>query len=459
VCWNNSVSSSGRKDRPLARSLKQRLLAGGGWVIVGKIITASATYALSPLLTRLMSRAEFGAYGAALNLVTVAAMFAQLGLHQAVVRLIAESLGTDRAARARAAIGKVFRWCAVGIGVTGGGLAAGGGAWLAEHAWDRPDLAEASVGIGIWVAALAVQYLSSETFRGFQDLRNATLFGGVITSLLTLTTFTVLWFGAGSTSLGQVVVIGAGTTAISATLGLFAVRRRTRELPAGGTMPSGELAKLALPLWVGSVTTFALMRFDGMILLAFCSADDVGIYYGAANHVNLVSTTLMLANLVVPPFIAELYAQGKKQKLERVLRNVATLAGLPAFLVLLFLVTFGGPLLARVLGEDYRAGGTILAILAVGRLINVWTGSCGFLLAMTGFQSVQMKITIVYSILVVSGCFLVVRPFGVIGVAITVSVGMALQNLTSWVAARRCTGIWTHASIPRLADIKSLLGR
>jgi len=77
-------------------SLKRRLLAGGVWVVTGKVITAVSRLAATALLARLLTQEEMGAFGLAFSFVIVGAMAGQLGLQQAVVRLVAES-NADRA--------------------------------------------------------------------------------------------------------------------------------------------------------------------------------------------------------------------------------------------------------------------------------------------------------------------------------------------------------------------------
>jgi O-antigen/teichoic acid export membrane protein len=98
-------------------------------------------------------------------------------------------------------------------------------------------------------------------------------------------------------------------------------------------------------------------------------------------------------------------------------------------------------------------------LLSVGKLVNVWTGSCGMTLIMTGHQTPLMRITIVTSVLTVIGAILAVGRFGMVGVAAVVSGGTVAQNLAMWLAARSYCGLWTHAGLPRLADAKALLRR
>jgi O-antigen/teichoic acid export membrane protein len=171
-----------------------------------------------------------------------------------------------------------------------------------------------------------------------------------------------------------------------------------------------------------------------------------------------VSTWLSLVNLLVPPFIAEMYARGERARLERLLRQTASLAGLPALGVLGAYVALGGPILGLA-GPEYTGGALALAVLSVGRLVNVLTGSCGVTMSMTGHQTLLMTVNLVCGAVSAAGCWLAVREWGMVGAAAASSAGVALQNVLLWLATRWRTGLWTHVGWVRPADVRRILER
>jgi O-antigen/teichoic acid export membrane protein len=128
-------------------------------------------------------------------------------------------------------------------------------------------------------------------------------------------------------------------------------------------------------------------------------------------------------------------------------RAAATLAGIPAMLALSGFVLFSGPVLELVYGDYYRAGAVVLVLLSVGKVVNVWAGSCGIVLTMTGHQSTLLVITLLSGLLTVAGAAWAVRDYGAEGVAVVTSAALALQNLLMLIYARRKAGIWTHATL------------
>jgi O-antigen/teichoic acid export membrane protein len=213
------------------------------------------------------------------------------------------------------------------------------------------------------------------------------------------------------------------------------------------------------PLVLTNVFTFTVgTGVDVWVIGAFAHRADVALYGAAFRLVFFVATPFIIASQVVPPIIAELHAQGRKQELESALREVATVAGVPAALMLLAFVFFGAPIMGFIYGDFFRQGAGVLAILSVARLYAVCTGNSGALLMMTGHQKTMMKITAVSAVIGLTAELLVVRQFGIVGVAIATASAQVLQNTLQLVFGKLRVGIWTHVEFS-LRPFRDLLGR
>jgi O-antigen/teichoic acid export membrane protein len=229
--------------------------------------------------------------------------------------------------------------------------------------------------------------------------------------------------------------------------------RRYRSLKGTGDMPRKEMFRTAWPLGVTNVGILLLgSGVDVLVLKAFVDSGTVGIYASAARLVVFVATPFVVFSGVIPPLIAELHAQQKMRQLERALRAGATLAGLPAFGVLLIFLLFGPWVLGVLYPSGYAVGAPILAILSIGRLFSIWSGSAGVTLMMTGYQRVMMWLTIVcgvVSVLLGIGVayLLHARSYSALDIAIGVACATAgtqvLQNSAQLILVRRRLGIWT----------------
>lgn len=457
-------AASSERDAPLEgelaaaglhdRSVRDRLIHGTAWVLAGKIASSVLGLALNAILARLLSPSELGAYFTTLTLVMIGSSAAQLGLDLAVVRLVSAALGTGDPARARAALRKTFVYGAAGAVAAAVLLVAGGGRYFARdllHSALVQDVMPVAAG---WLIALALQSLVIESFRGFQRFDLATIFDALFIYSLATAIFGIAWILHRHVSLTGVAATIGAVTAVAALVGGRYVLGRVsalRKLETAGPsdpLPTRDLFAIAWPLLVTNVTVFLVgSGVDIWILGAFRPQPEVALYGAASRLVAFVSTPFIILQGVAPPLVAEMYAQGKRRELERTLRVIATLGGLPAFGALLLFLIFGHPILAAIFGGFYRRAATILALLSFGRLVGVWTGSCGVTLMMTGHQRAMMYITLSSGILSVAGGLALVPRFGATGVAVATMIGIIVNNCLQMVYARRLVGVWTAAEL------------
>lgn len=448
--------------------LKRRLLSGGAWAIGGKVGAVVIGLASNVLLARLLTPQEFGSYLLVFSVVSVGALIGCLGLNNATVRFVAESMGLEQSGRAKRVIGSV-----IGLGMIGAlgasllYLTVGG--FVGRSVFDAPALATVVGLTAGWIAISTAQELFVETFRGFHDIRLTALFGslavgnssGLVMRLLLLACLVALWMTRGQTDLATVILIMIASGSISALASGWLLYARTTSLPETGDPAStriglGEILGVSGPLLVNNLTLFVLIYADIWILAAFQSQEQVAVYGAAARFMTLVTMPLMIVNAVLPPMIAELYARGERDRLQQIMRPIATLTGVPALLMLLTFVVAGGPILGLVYGDFYRGGATVLALLSFGKLTSVWSGSCGLTLQMTGHQTLIMCISILSGLLFVAGALWAVRDFGAVGVASVAAASVTLQNVLMLLAARWKTGVWTHAALS-VGPIRKLL--
>lgn len=437
--------------------LKRRLVSGGIWAFGAKLATAVVLLASNALLARLLSPQDVGAYFLAFSLVSLGSWLGSMGLDKVSVRFIAETTGSGQFERTRQVAELVCKLGALGaLGV--GILYLSFVPLLGMELFHAPSLATASWLVAAWVLVVSPQRILAEVFRGFHDIRLAATFegSGLVTGALFTLCLILIWFIRGRAALDTVILFAVGSALASLILASWMLRRKITSLPRpkpGSFEGIGRTLHIAWPLLLTNVTLFAITQADLWIVGAFRPQEEVAIYGAAAKLVILVAMPLYIVNSVVPPLIADMYAQGKKRQLERVLRAAATLSGVPAFLVLAGFILLGGPILGLAFGDYYRDGATVLALLSVGQLVYAWAGSCGLALMMTGHQMMMMVITVSCGSLSVVIGLMTVSQYGATAVAIAAAAGIALQNVLMWVGARLATGMWTHIGLSSVVEL------
>jgi O-antigen/teichoic acid export membrane protein len=261
----------------------------------------------------------------------------------------------------------------------------------------------------------------------------------------------------GSSDLVTVTIFAVGSGVMSVLLASWMLGTKLKSLPSEEEKESSigyrQILGVAWPLAVSNFVSIALIQTSFWVVAAFRPETEVAVYGAAWRLIALVVVPLLIVNTVVSPVVAESYAQGRTETLQYVLRSTATVAGVPALVVLLGFMLFGGPILGVVFGDYYRQGALLLMALGFGYLVMVWMGSSGIVMAMTGHQTLQMVISTFAAAITIAAGFLSVQYYGALGVAVCTAAGMALQSVLEWLGTRFTTGMWTHMSLASLPQL------
>ncbi len=434
----------------------QRIISGSAWAFGGKICIAGGSFIANAMLIRLMNPTEVGTYFIAISLVSIASTVAIFGMNQTVVRLIAERMAHGQTTGAVKVIKIALATTIIGVVLIIALVAGGVGEILADTVFQAPLLKEILVFVMVWIAILSFQNLIAEIFRGFHDIRFATVFGGLVSSVLTALFFSGLILmqkESGLTTIVSLSILACGVSLVGAVFVLFHIMSKMEKTEDEG-LPLQAVLSISFPLWITNITLLVLSQVAIWVIGIFQTQSEVAIFGAVLRLVTLVSMTLLILNAVVPPIIAELTAKGRKGELEHSLRTATSIAAIPAILFLLLFIGWGEEVLGLVYGEYYKEGAQILLLLSLGKLVAVCTGSCGQALMMTGHQKTMMLLTLV------SGCFIVifsvvfVQSYGAVGVAAVAMMGIIIQNAAMLIMAKKKIGIWTHIILrPKLSTL------
>ncbi len=426
-------------------SLGRQFAAGSAWAFAGKVVAVGAAVAVNALLARLLDPAAFGVYILAASIVAVAAIVASLGLNSAVVRLLGESEAEKRQPRS------IVKQCLF-IGVLGASaaamlLAGPPGRWLARQVFESELLAACLGWMSIWLVALTVQMLIAEAHRGLKDIRTAAIIAGPLAGVgLVVMLVAAYLFDAQMTPQAAIALAAIASLAVLP-IGMLLLLKKTAAAPSSAYLPAGYLLSLALPMLITNVTLVVLNQADLWIVGIFLEKDRVAVYGAALQLASLITVPLLVLNAVVPPHIAENHRLGRHKRLEDALRRATGVAAYLSIAGFMIYVLFSTWVLEVIYGDYYRQAGSILIVIAIGRLVNVLAGPCGTVLMMTGFQHVMMWVNIVGGLVTVVSMAVVVGKYGLLGVASVAAVMMIAQNATLLWLARTKTGIWTHAQL------------
>lgn len=434
---------SQRTDENAQDGLGRRLTVAGAWTLAGRIALGAAGFVINILLARLMAPEEFGLYFLAISVVSVLILAGQLGLQVSVVRFAAQALsGATRDDPTDLSL----KFALLG---TGGALAVAVLYWAGGHALvgrllSAPTLADHVLIMVLWAVVAAPLGILAEAFRGTQQYRPATLFGGLSSALMLLFCVAPLFATQRPIGLGLLLSLCAGASTASLLMALFHALAGRSAVRFAVAMPTAGILKVSLPLMLMSLATLVTTQADLWVAGAFLNKADVAAYGVAARLVQLVLMPLLVLNAVLGPLVAQMHAQGAGAKLERVLGATAAVGTLPGLVMLGVFLLAAEPVLRLLYGDAYAGAALCLVLLSAGQLINACCGPAATVLMMCGRERAVMIVSLGTAALCVVGGIILAPHLGMEGIAAAAGCASATHGLVCLLWVRRSLGIWTH---------------
>jgi O-antigen/teichoic acid export membrane protein len=409
--------------------INQRII-GAASAFSAKVAGAGLVFLSNIMLARILGTSGTGVYFLSITIVSIGVTIASLGLNNAVLRFASIA----HARKDKSTLAVLFRKSTaliIAAGVTIGVV----------FRLIIPVLPFSSAGTGelqtvlpvmlIAIVPLSLIQIQGEFFKAMGKPGKATVIQSVILPMFMVTGLAAFRWSGGAT-VAEVVLLYT-TAAIVAVL--FALLALQHDVPGiwrdQCRFDTRKLLRTSLPLlWVASMNL--IMGWTDILFLGiWTDSATVGVYGVATRAASLTGFILIAINSVITPRFAVLYNEKKLDALERVTQLGAMwmlLIALPAILVLLL---FSEQLL-RLFGEGFVQGAPFLRILVVGQLINVSTGSVGYLLMMTGHERLMRNNIMLSALINLTGNFLLIPRFGAAGAAFSTAFSLAFMNLLSY---------------------------
>lgn len=419
------------------------ILHGAGLAVVLRGMGAVLAFLLNIAIARIIGAEGAGFYFLALSVVSIGAVAAKLGLDNALLRFVADGasrgdwnsvIGVFRLGTRIAALSTLL----TGIGVFA--LAP----WIATALFGEPGLETPLRAISLGIFSFAMMMQMAECLRGAGQIGASVLVSGLIYPLTALILIWPMasWFGA--TGAAATYVLG---TAASAAIGYLFWRRWADRLPASA--PQFERAVLwrsSRPLWLMTLLSGALLPWMPVVLLGLWGTPaDVGIL-GAATRIVMVLAILSqsMTTAMVPKY-AELRARGDLRGIRAITLRSSGLVALITTPLVVAMIIFA-PRILSIFGPEFAQGAAALAILALGQLLSALSVNMGYILLVFGRETDLRNGTIFAAAVMLASGLLLVPVFGMIGAAISASLGGASMNLANAVMVWRRFGPQLRAS-------------
>lgn len=428
---------SGRLNGEMGRSLIRTFAA--------RAIAALGAFGLLLVVGRLYGPEGVGVLALAQSLLLGAGILARAGMSNALVRFVGQDYDSPH-------VLLYLRW-AVSRGLFISGLmviALWSARGFFEQLFDAEGLSDVLVGIAFAVPAYTFGLLLSGFFKGIRMPATACLLENGTIALLA-GAFVFLWSKLETTNelriVGYVYALAAWLVALQGALQVWLWCRRQlwwnsseNSFPADVTLPQFRTTSRAF-----FATNFAgfMQQVLGIMIAGWLlSSADLGLFKSSQQVGVMISFILIVINAIFPPRFAALHHKGNIAGLERLARKGALLTVILASPMLLVCLVVPGWVLGWF-GEGFGAGVPLLRIIALAQLVNVATGSVGFLLNMTGHEALMRNISLICNAFGLLAFFVLIPALGALGAAIALAFVLVVQNIVAMYFVWKKLGIWT----------------
>jgi O-antigen/teichoic acid export membrane protein len=422
----------------IRRLVQSELFRSALSAFVVRGLGAIAGFILSLVVARLMPVAESGLFFLGLTVVVVLATVGLLGLSSSLLRFIGAHHADSDWPAINAVAATALRWSGAFLALLSLALYFTA-PWIAEHIFKKPEFGLVLMGFSPGVFFFGLTMLVAHQL---QAIRRTTQ------SIVILSIAIPLGTGLGLLALGLETGLAAAIlyTVMAATALVLGSLwwRRARPTAERGRVDARLLWASCFPLWIVMLMALAVQWSGQLIAGVWVPAEEVAHFAVAQRTAMLVSFILIAVNLVVAPRFAALHAQQKHAELEQLALRATRLMTLFALPVILLICLFPGWIMGWF-GEAYRSSAPLLVILAVGQLVNVVTGSVGFLLSMTGHERDLRNVVLISGPLAIGAALILTPFFGVTGAAIATALAVACQNLLAVYRVKQRLGFNTLA--------------
>ncbi|MCX6181830.1 MAG: polysaccharide biosynthesis C-terminal domain-containing protein [Bacteroidetes bacterium] len=412
-------------------SYKGKYLKNLSSSFVLNIVAIVLTYLTTLLLTNITTKAEYGAYVAVNALANILAIFAPLGLNVLILRQLPEYKTKQKFGLIKG----INRFSMISIFVFSAVITLVAILICSHYNVIKGIHDNTYIIIGLsCVPLLSMLCYFQGVLNGLKHIGKSLLGEKILRPLLIIGGGIGLYLFVSNPTGLDLLKIFLVASFLVFILAFFLMQRGLRqEIPNHKAEYERSFwlkqGLLFVPLSALSVINSNIdIQMIGLLMNEQEALNNIALFNVANKGAQALSIGLIISNYVLGPSASELYHTGQKDRLQNIVTQTARmvmLVSLPLFLILII----GGFWFLGWFGDGYQSAYPTMLILIAGQFINVAAGSVGYLLIMTKnekYSIIGMAVSVLVNILL---NLLLIKDYGIIGVAIATAISLALWNL------------------------------
>jgi len=423
----SNISKQQASPQPVFSSDITEAAGSAAYVSAGNIGGSILKYSSNVLIQRSFGAATFGLYTLSMSVVTLVTAIFNLGLDDAMVRYAS----IYRAKRKTASLRGLAIFCTALAGLSGiiGAFFMLFTAPFLAGVKHAPELTPLLVLISPLAPLTCMQTIWLSGLQGFKDFKWRVLLQRIFMPiiLILLLLVVVIFFHNLTAIIIATVIYGV----IGAVLSFYFLFLKIARAPRSGPeeYELRDWVGFAAPNFLTSIVDTVLESTDTLLLAFFAISNvELGLYAAAIKISSFIAMPLASFNAMFAPTIAELHNQGEHQKLAAMFQ-VVTKWSITFSLPIFWIATLFSVFLLGISGSQFTAAWPLVIAFSLGSMINVGTGSVGYVLLMTGHTKTSFLNSLTAVIVNIAVGMILAPRYGAMGVAVATGLAVSVVNL------------------------------
>jgi O-antigen/teichoic acid export membrane protein len=314
---------------------------------------------------------------------------------------------------------------------------------IANKLFHKPMLTPYFKIIAIGVLPMTLRFINSESYRGFKMMKQYAYSQNVSYFLYASVLLSATSVFYKNDFLPNICfVLSLIILSISSSI-LILKKIKSYSLSVANTIQIGQMLSISTPMMLST----SLMLISGLIntlmLGIYGTEADVGIYSVIFKIGTFTSMILTSVNSIAAPKFAELHALNDHDGLAKVAIQTSKINFWTSLPILIGTIIFRRFIL-EIFGKEFVVGADVLLYTIAGQFVNMFSGSVGSFLNMTGHQKVQRTIISISTIINIIACMIFIPRYGLMGSAISGMIFMCSWNILSLLYIKMKLNIQTY---------------
>ncbi|PWV58442.1 oligosaccharide flippase family protein [Plasticicumulans acidivorans] len=420
----------------------KEFLKKGSTALFIKAVSAALAFFLNVYLARSLGAGDAGIYFICLNTALFLSTFARCGLDTTIIKLVASySYKNDKESIACVSIKSltmVFIICVFFILV----INLFSDQFL-SLIFNESKKYVYAVCCSLIMMALSFVNISSSFLRGVRSITNSSLVLSFLTPAFALffMFFSVPIFGVvgalWSYFFASLCAVGYGLFKYVYIVGVGRFRLRYLNKVAGY-----EILNPAKKAFFISVSQALLNSAPAVLAGMLTSPVDTAVFSVALRTALLTSFVYLSAETIMAPKLAALFASGNIEKANKFANRASLVLSFVSMPVFLIIVIFSKSIMG-MFGKDFSDGSLLLIIISCGQFVNFATGFSSSYLFMIGAETIVRNVMVLSATVFFVCSLLMGYWYGVLGIAVSLAIVIAGQNIYLSIYAFKKYGVIT----------------